>query len=86
MSETATAGGAEGARLYRVTGDWRYRGEVGVMVARFADPSYNDIQLEFSDGARLWFHVADVEKVTPAALQRAQAEGQAGDGAAAGKG
>jgi hypothetical protein len=41
-----------------------HKGRVGAMVGRFSDPSYNDIELLFDDGARIWFKFRDVEKVT----------------------
>jgi hypothetical protein len=37
-----------------------FSGEKGVMVGRFCDPSYNDIQLEFPCGKRRWFRFEEV--------------------------
>jgi hypothetical protein len=40
-----------------------YKGRIGETVGRFLDPSYNDIELMFGGGQRVWFRFGEVEKV-----------------------
>lgn len=37
--------------------------QVGLMVGRVAEPSHNDIELQFEDGTRRWFRYENVTKI-----------------------
>jgi hypothetical protein len=39
-----------------------YKGRAGVQVGRYCDPSYDDIELMFDSGVRVWFRARDVER------------------------
>ncbi len=40
-----------------------HKGQTGLMIMRFCDPSYDDIGLRFNDGEERNFHFRDVTKV-----------------------
>ena len=40
-----------------------HAGQIGIMIGRFCDPSYNDIRLQFDDGEKIWFNFNDVSPV-----------------------
>jgi hypothetical protein len=42
-----------------------FAGQKGIMVERIANPSYNDIKLEFPSGDRRWYKFSDVTLVQP---------------------
>lgn len=52
----------------------RHQGKIGVMIGRFCDPSYNDIQLQFSDGSRGMMSYDDVEPIEVLAEAERSAE------------